>query len=196
MEEDETVILTMAAYIDLNPVRAGLVKDPKDHRWCGYGEAASGNKERRRGLMRIYGEESSDGRKWRGYQAQYRLYLYGVGEERQAVEGYSAKGRAGVSAKAAERVRRGGGQLSLSEVVRVRIRYFTESVAFGTRKWVAEVFDRNREKLKVKRERGAREPKLKELGDWRGLIDLRGQGESRILNQSTAEWSYRDLQRD
>ena len=29
----------MAAYIDLNPVRAGLVEDPKDYRWCGYGEA-------------------------------------------------------------------------------------------------------------------------------------------------------------
>ena len=27
---------TMAAYIDLNPVRAGLVEDPKDYRFCGY----------------------------------------------------------------------------------------------------------------------------------------------------------------
>lgn len=24
---------TMAAYIDLNPVRAGLCEDPKDYRW-------------------------------------------------------------------------------------------------------------------------------------------------------------------
>ena len=30
---------TMAAYIDLNPVRAGIVKDPKDYRFCGYAEA-------------------------------------------------------------------------------------------------------------------------------------------------------------
>jgi hypothetical protein len=29
----------MAAYIDLSPVRAGLVDDPADYRWCGYGEA-------------------------------------------------------------------------------------------------------------------------------------------------------------
>ena len=27
---------TMAAYIDLNPVRAGLLEDPKDYRYCGY----------------------------------------------------------------------------------------------------------------------------------------------------------------
>jgi len=32
---------TMAAYIDLNPVRAGLVKDPKDYRFCGYAEAVA-----------------------------------------------------------------------------------------------------------------------------------------------------------
>ena len=35
-------LATMAAYIDLNPVRAGLVEDPKDYRWCGYGEALGG----------------------------------------------------------------------------------------------------------------------------------------------------------
>ena len=62
LENDETVLLTMAAYIDLNPVRAGLVADPKDYRWSGYGEAVAGNAQRRRGLMRIFGEESSDGR--------------------------------------------------------------------------------------------------------------------------------------
>ena len=80
LENDQTVLLTMAAYIDLNPVRAGLVNDPKDYRWSGYGEAVAGNKARRAGLMRIYGDETGDGRKWRGYQAQYRLYLYAVGE--------------------------------------------------------------------------------------------------------------------
>ncbi|MFT5188909.1 MAG: hypothetical protein ACI9DF_001628 [Verrucomicrobiales bacterium] len=44
LENDKTVLLTMAAYIDLNPVRAGLVNDPKDYRWSGYGEAVAGNK--------------------------------------------------------------------------------------------------------------------------------------------------------
>jgi hypothetical protein len=37
-------LATMAAYIDLNPVRAGLVDDPKDYPWCGYGEATEGNR--------------------------------------------------------------------------------------------------------------------------------------------------------
>ena len=86
LENDEKVLLTMAAYIDLNPVRAGLVKDPKDYRWSGYGEAVVGNRLRRAGLMRVVGEMSGDGRKWRGVQAQYRRYLYGEGEE-VSVEG-------------------------------------------------------------------------------------------------------------
>ncbi len=33
---------TMAAYIDLNPVRAGMVTDPAEYRWSSYGEAVGG----------------------------------------------------------------------------------------------------------------------------------------------------------
>jgi putative transposase len=32
---------TMAAYIDLNPVRAGIVEDPKEYRFSGYAEAVA-----------------------------------------------------------------------------------------------------------------------------------------------------------
>jgi hypothetical protein len=35
----------MAAYIDLNPVRAGMVQDPADYRWSSYGEAVGGGKK-------------------------------------------------------------------------------------------------------------------------------------------------------
>jgi REP element-mobilizing transposase RayT len=48
---------TMAAYIDLNPVRAGMKQDPTEYRWSSYGEAICGNlkgngKKARLGLMR------------------------------------------------------------------------------------------------------------------------------------------------
>ncbi len=33
---------TMAAYIDLNPVRAGMFINPADYGWCSYGEAIGG----------------------------------------------------------------------------------------------------------------------------------------------------------
>ena len=38
----EDALRTMAAYIDLNPIRAKLVADPRDYRWCGYAEAVAG----------------------------------------------------------------------------------------------------------------------------------------------------------
>ena len=174
VENDEMALLTMAAYIDLNPVRAGLVADPKDYRWSGYGEAVAGKKGRRRGLMRIFGDESGDGRKWRGHQRQYRQVLYGVGEEMAADDAKGALAQRGVSSKASAKVAKRGGELSLAQVVRVRVRYFTDSIAFGRREWVESVFARNREKLRVKRERGARKPKLGALASkWRVLVDLR-----------------------
>jgi REP element-mobilizing transposase RayT len=42
----------VAAYIDLNPIRAGMVKDPKDYRWCGYGEAATSTEDTAKTMLR------------------------------------------------------------------------------------------------------------------------------------------------
>ncbi len=44
----------MAPYIDLNPVCAGLVSDPKDYRWSGYDEAVAGRARRHAGLLSEY----------------------------------------------------------------------------------------------------------------------------------------------
>ena len=43
VEDSPGAVRTVAAYIDLNPVRAGLVQDPKDYRFCGYSKALAGN---------------------------------------------------------------------------------------------------------------------------------------------------------
>ena len=40
--EDGLAAKTMAAYIDLNPVRAGMVENPEEYRWSSYGEAIGG----------------------------------------------------------------------------------------------------------------------------------------------------------
>jgi prevent-host-death family protein len=56
-------LATMAAYIDLNAVRAGIVSDPKNYRWCGYGEAVAGKKKAREGLAAIFGVENHE--RWR-----------------------------------------------------------------------------------------------------------------------------------
>ncbi|MFT5411531.1 MAG: putative transposase, partial [Verrucomicrobiales bacterium] len=43
-------LLKVAAYIDLNAVRAGITDDPKDYRWCGYSEAVAGVSLAQQGL--------------------------------------------------------------------------------------------------------------------------------------------------
>ena len=48
--EDGEALTTMAAYIDLNAVRAGIVSEPHLYRFCGYGEAVAGQSFARRGL--------------------------------------------------------------------------------------------------------------------------------------------------
>src|SRR6056297_1106008 len=70
---------TMAAYIDLNPVRAGLVDDPKDYRWSGYAEALGGSKRARRGLCLALGIRVAD---WQAdHGGAYRRLLLGQGME-------------------------------------------------------------------------------------------------------------------
>jgi putative transposase len=53
VEGDSKALMTMAAYIDLNPLRAGMVSKVEDYRWCGYASAVGGNRWARRGLGRI-----------------------------------------------------------------------------------------------------------------------------------------------
>ena len=56
VEEEKRALRTMAAYIDLNQVRAGLVVDPAAYRWSGYAEAMAGKARSRRGLVRVIGQ--------------------------------------------------------------------------------------------------------------------------------------------
>ncbi len=49
--EGGEALAAVAAYIELNPVRAGLCADPKDYRYCGYAEAlAKGSSLARQGI--------------------------------------------------------------------------------------------------------------------------------------------------
>ncbi len=50
VEDQPSAVEAVTAYVDLNPVRAGLVKDPKEYRWCGYAEAVAGSELARKGL--------------------------------------------------------------------------------------------------------------------------------------------------
>lgn len=123
VEGKDRVIETMAAYIDLNCVRAGIVKDPKDYRFCGYAEAVSGHVAARKGLQSLLG------RSWEQTQCGYRLLLFTSG-------GASREGKASLSLQQVRAAVDIGGKLSLPELLRCRIRYLTEGAVLGSRAFV------------------------------------------------------------
>ena len=145
---------TMAAYIDLNPVRAGLVEDPKDYRWCGYAEAVSGSRRAQRGLSKVTAKPVDRWEQSGGAEA-YRCLLFANGVEIRDAQNRKVM-RRGVTADEARQVLKEKGKLSTAEMVRLRVRYFCDGLVLGSKEFVESVFTENREKFGPKRKDGAR----------------------------------------
>ena len=142
----------MAAYIDLNPVRAGLVKDPKDYRWSGYGAALAGKRRAKEGLRRVVGKEGGS-----ESMGAYRVLLYNEGTEgREAVGEDGRLVRGALKHEEVLKVLEAKGRLGLGDYVRCRVRYFCDGAVLGSRGFVEEVFRRNRGWFGEKRKAGAR----------------------------------------
>lgn len=175
VEGGETALLTIAAYIDLNPVRAGIVSDPKDYRWCGYAEAvaSAGKNAARAGLCAIL-ETTSFGINrpvdWRGTGPRYRVLLYGHGEARDADAKTGSGGRLGMSREQVEAELARGGNLSVSKILLCKVRYFTDGAAIGSSEFLQQVFEENRQRFGKKRSSAGREMRG---SDWGGLQVLR-----------------------
>jgi putative transposase len=171
-------LATVAAYIDLNPVRAGLVKDPKDYRWCGYGAACGGVMLARRGLEEVIREsvsretyEIETARSKSRPMALYRRRLLIWGTARgQAANGLALK--PGMSPRAAQReLDRADGELSAATMLHCRVRYFTQGVAIGSREYVEGIFGHYRDRFSATRRDGAR--RVRAGGERTGLFALR-----------------------
>jgi putative transposase len=172
--EDGVAAKTIAAYIDLNPVRAGMVGDPADYRWSSYGEAVGGGakgngKTARAGLVRALRAHkgiAADAALWaEGVSREYRkLLLAGaVGKTAEQVGRDGTVGektlRKGISKKAAEDGLGPDGEIPFGKVLRCRVRYFTDGAVIGSRGFVNEVFAQSRSRFGPKRKDGARKLK-------------------------------------
>jgi putative transposase len=161
--EDGHAARTVAAYIDLNPVRAGIVGDPKDYRWSGYGEAVAGKDAARWGLRLVLFEKRScltDGKQaapgvasWRGVVRQYRVVLFEDGEERKSGEGGS---RRGMSREEVARVLEEGGELSEAAMLHCKARHLIDGLVIGTESFVNQAFAMSRGYFGEARRSGAR----------------------------------------
>lgn len=164
VEPADRVLLTMAAYVDLNAVRAGLTADPMDYRFCGYAEAVAGRPSAQAGIRSVVG-----GRDWSEAQAQYRQILFGTGASPR-------EGSAQIALRDAQRVIAEGGRLPLPTLLRCRFRYFTDGAVLGSKAFVQTQLAAYRQRTGRRQQHSPRMlPDFTGLGDWATLRGLRRQ---------------------
>ncbi len=182
VEGDANALTMVSSYIDLNPVRAGIVEDPKDYLWSSYGAAVAGVKLAIQGVETVvtYADRVSP----KGLKALglYRVTMYGaadVGDEhtqRMKAEATRKQGRRfrrGVAHATVEKERARGGQLTRWEMLRCRVRYFTAGAVIGSRAYVDAVFASQRDRFGQTRQDGARPMKGADFGGLCALRDLK-----------------------
>ncbi len=178
---------TMAAYIDLNPVRAGMVADPAAYRWSSYGEAVGGGakgngKKAREGLVRACMSDHGAGfeaEKWREISRIYRRAMgLALGRKAGRAEVDRGKIKPMLNTEEALAAEKNGTvlpDLGMAAMLRCRVRYFTDGAVIGSKAFVNEVFAGARERFTAKRKDGARR--------------MRGNGAA----AAGVLWSMRDL---
>jgi putative transposase len=125
VEGKGNALQTMAAYIDLNPVRAGIVSDPKDYRFSGYGEAVAGVALARQGLRAVWHGGFGVHDAASALQA-HRKYLYTKGSNDRSIP----------QEDVVRVLQQENALLPRAVVLRCRVRYFTDGAIFGTKDFV------------------------------------------------------------
>jgi len=130
VEGEGNPLQTMAAYIDLNSVRAGLVEDPKDYRFCGYAEAVAGVALARNGLLAVWVDRVGSRSRQAALEA-HRMLIFGKGSSP-----WTHKGKLIDEKKALKVLNGEQGQLPKSVVLRCRVRYFSDGAILGSAEFV------------------------------------------------------------
>ncbi|CAN5760151.1 hypothetical protein BH11VER1_BH11VER1_25530 [soil metagenome] len=182
VEGDANALTMVSSYIDLNPVRAGIVEDPKDYLWSSYGAAVAGVKQAIRGVETIVAHAEQRSPKGTKALSVYRLAMSGIadiGDERtqqlkqEASKQLGQKFRRGMSHAQVEKERERKGQLTRWEMLRCRVRYFTAGAVIGSRAYVDAVFESQRQRFGAAREDGARPMRGADFGGLCALRDLK-----------------------
>jgi putative transposase len=160
LSPDYSTIMTVAAYINLNPVRADVVGDPGVYLWSGYGAAKQGKGLARKAMCNLVG--TALGRK---EAVPFEVALAACDA---AMEGY-VDAPASVDAIAASAAKRDpdnesnfdaakvdaaikeGKPISLFEALRCKVRYFSHGIAVGPAAFVIEIVKRLTEGRDTKR---------------------------------------------
>jgi REP element-mobilizing transposase RayT len=147
VENGETLINCLA-YIDLNPLRAGLVERPEQYRWNSLGYHIQTNNQDNF-LSTDFGLKEFNVKSKKERIIRYRRYVYEAGSVNLPDKG-SVKI---IEEKVAEKERRKGFELSKMDRFRYRTRYFTDSGIIGSKEFVSQNYQRFKNLFSSKHEK-------------------------------------------
>jgi hypothetical protein len=136
VENGETLINCLA-YIDLNPLRAGLVDRPEQYRWNSLGYHIQTNNWDNF-LSTDFGLKEFNVKSEKERIRRYRRYVYEAGSVNQPEKG-SVKV---IEDRVLEKERSRKFELSKSVRFKYRTRYFTDSGIIGSKEFVADNYQR------------------------------------------------------
>jgi REP element-mobilizing transposase RayT len=136
VDRGETLVNCLA-YIDLNPLRAGIVKQPEKYRWNSIGyHLQTGNKDHF--LSTDFGLKEFNVRSEKERIRRYRRYLYEAG----AID-RPDKGRAKViDPRLLAKQKNKEFEVTIASRLRYRTRYFTDSGIIGSKAFVSSHYQR------------------------------------------------------
>jgi hypothetical protein len=166
--ENGQTLINCLAYIDLNPLRAGLVDLPEQYRWSSLGYHVQTNNQDNF-LSTDFGLKEFSVKNLKERIRRYRRYVYEAGSLNQPEKG-SVKV---IADKALEKERSRGFELSKSDRFRYRTRYFTDSGIIGSKAFVSANYQRFKTLFKSKHEK-----KPKSITGLDGIYSLKRLSES------------------
>ncbi len=147
VENGETLINCLA-YIDLNPLRAGLVERPEQYRWNSLGYHVQTN-NRDNFLSTDFGLKEFNVKSKKERIKRYRRYVYEAGSLNRPEKGKIKV----IEDKILEKERNKDFEFSRSDRFRYRTRYFTDSGIIGSKEFVSGHYRRFKDLFMSKNEK-------------------------------------------
>jgi putative transposase len=151
VDKGETLINCLA-YIDLNPLRAGIVRRPENYRWNSLGYHVQTN-NRDNFLSTDFGLKEFNVKSEKERIRRYRRYVYEAGAVNRPEKGKTKV----IGDRILEKERDRAFELSRNDRFRYRTRYFTDSGVIGSKEFVAKTYIRFKHHFNSKNEK---KPKL------------------------------------
>ena len=136
VDKGETLVNCLA-YIDLNPLRAGLVERPEDYRWNSLGYHLQ-TQNKGRFLSTDFGLKEFSVKSQKERIRRYRRYVYEAG----ALNRPDKMQAAVIDPKVLVKERKKGYEITRFSRFRYRTRYFTDSGVIGSKEFVSETYQR------------------------------------------------------